>query len=766
MVLAVVLVCAGAAPADAVTVRDGLVTEDDLGGVTTKSVPRGAVNAFTRTVDGGAQTAVLRSSGPTPTIVVSRAVRASAAGRLRARTAKRWNRDDAAAARIKRFSGSSVVWTGSGLAGRVAVSGLAPKRARALAQEAVAAIKARLLIERQKTPWQRVTTFTGGKGPSTKQALQAFSMAFERVPGVRVPSGHIDQPGDGTLALRWAIARRGTMNKAQRAVVDRWTTWLRGAPKATSARAANLESDWTEIPSLTAEAQAQADVLAAKLGFPLTLALRVGTTQHDAANPGDMMATESAAEDGNASAGVPVSCWITVFKAGAVKMDTYRRELFAHEVFHCYQDQMSGEIATIAERYTNGTTWWVEGGADWAACNAVPGADKEPAIAEWRETPRFQLMDRTYDGVGFFTLLSGSGIDLWPRWPQIAKTESTYAAFNAAAGPEYDFIRRVWAASFLQDGARGEVWDLDPAQPCMPNPRPWQPSTLFIDDGTWDSLTARAYAARLYTLYSDADVIHFNVQDGDVRLNSDVPKVDETNLHDKYYCTDLQTDCTCPANSSRTGPPPPKISGAGGTILAVTGGRGGVIDSIEGMTREEYCKVKLGLIVPGRSIGDVYLGQSRKSVLRKVPGLVAIESGYTTKNANGLLLSGDALIGIVFQIHFGLCSSPALEPGGAAACKQQFPQSEPNQVASIQTSSQGYATKIGLGPGSDAAAVVDAFGAGYCEREPGTPEEKQPWSECRVPAAGGGMTTWGFTTKDGANYVLAVAVYNPKAMPD
>ena len=158
-----------------------------------------------------------------------------------------------------------------------------------------------------------------------------------------------------------------------------------------------------------------------------------------------MMSAESVAADDSPIAGVPVSCWITVFKAGAVEMDTYRAELFAHEVFHCYQAQMAGEIARIADRFTNGTTWWVEGGASWAACNAVPGAVAEPALGLWRETPRWQLMDRAYDAVGFFTLLTGYGIDLWTRWPQIVKTESTYAAFNAAAGPEYELIRRVWA---------------------------------------------------------------------------------------------------------------------------------------------------------------------------------------------------------------------------------------------------------------------------------------------------------------------------------
>ena len=138
--------------------------------------------------------------------------------------------------------------------------------------------------------------------------------------------------------------------------------------------------------------------------------------------------------------------------------------------------------------------------------------------------------------------------------------------------------------------------------------------------------------------------------------------------------------------------------GDGGTILAVTGGRGGVLGNVQGMTREQYCGVKLGLIVPGHSIGDVYLSQSRKSVLKAVPGLTPVEHGFTTKNANGLMLGGQGLIGIVFQIHFGVCSFPALKPADVPACKNIFTQSRPDQVATVQTSSPGYTTKGGLGP--------------------------------------------------------------------
>ena len=732
------------APAHASSPRDGLATADDAPGF-----------ALVRTVVHGPRaTAVLRAR---PRLLTSRAVatRSAAAARLAARRlAKRGAR----------------TWHEGVLAGSVLVRGGPTGQRAAIARQAVAAIRARLREAARRTPWEQATALGPGGRVSTRQAARVFSMAFERLPGVPAPAGTIDQPQDGTLALEWALARRRSMTAAQRAIVERWARRLHGAAAAGGHTAA-LEADWTEDAGLTAEAQVQAGVLAAKLKLPaLASELHVGSTAHLPEAPGAMMVTESVAADGDPSSGKPVSCWITVYHAGAVQAGTYRAELFAHEVFHCFQAQLAGELDRLADRFANGTTWWVEGGADWAACNAVPAALPEPALTGWLTTPRLTLAKRAYDGVGFFTLLSGYGVDVWGRWPAIARTTSTAGAYDAAVGTGHDIIRRGWGASFLGDAARGAAWDLDRSQPCLPAPSQLEPKDLFIADGETAALTADAYAARLYTLLSDADVIHFTVADDDVRLSSSNPALDTSALHDRYFCTDLQSDCHCPAPSARAGkPPPPRVDPDGGTVLAVTGGRSGVKGTLSGLTREQYCAIRFGLIVPGKSIGDAYLGQTRKSVLRAIDGLKPTERGTTTRTANGLLLGGGGLIGILYQVRFGVCSTPALEaaPGAGAACRSQFPQSHADQVAAVQTSGEQFATKGGLGPGSDADAVVARYGDQYCEREEGDgPPEQRPWLQCRVPS-GSGMTTWGFTvTKAGANIVQAVAVFNPKAIGD
>lgn len=718
---------------------------------------------------------VLRSGGRRPVLLVSRSVAAgSAAGaarvaaQLRRRAGSSWASDDAAAARAPRgtfVNAVAVFWRSGSSAGRVVVAGLPKATARRLAQEAVRRVIGRLRALRARTPWQESQARRAGSLPTTRDVLTAFSIAFGvRVPGIPAPRARPDRPTDGTLALHGAITRLGAMQPAQRRVVRRVLAGLHEAGGGTGARAA-IESDWTPSPLYQAKAVDAAGVLGVRLGFPLRLALRVGTST--VLRKDNALAVTEALSAAFTTSGAPKSCWITVHPPGAKETGVFEKEIITHEVFHCFQAQMGNDLGKFYSRSSAALDWMIEGGADWAACSAVPNPKPEQAFQEWLDSPSTALTDRVYAGVGFFLLLGDDGVDLWPRWPTIAKAANGAQAFEAAAGTTQPILGRIWAPSLVQEPARGASWDPG-AVPCRPTEVSFPPiQNLFLRDGQTAYVGAQPYAARLVSVFSDADVIHTALPDDQARLSSDRPPLDETQLHDRYYCTDLQSDCSCPANSARAGSPPPRINGDGETIIAVTGGQKGVAGKVEGLTREQYCGVKLGLIVPGRSIGDVYLGQTRKSLLKSVAGLVPIEHGFTTKTANGLLLRGDALIGIVFQIHFGLCSSPLLGGPGATACRQQFPQSKPDQVASVQTSSTSYATRDGLGPGSDAAAVVSSVGSGYCEREEGTPADEQPWHACHVPTAGGGSTTWGFTTtKAGANIVLAVAVFNPKAIAD
>lgn len=774
--LLVVLGLPGAATATTPTGADGLVTEADVGGLTAAAVRPGSlarwVAALPAPVRGRAATGVLRSAGRSPVTLVTRSVLSASAGdaarllvALRRRSGLRWARDDADAARMPGAQfrrGAAVVFASGPVVGRVAVAGLPRGLARAAVREAAAAVIARLRALQAETVWEQVSRPATGRAETTR-ALQAFSIAFDvRVPGVSVPPGRLGTIGDATVALWRTLGRLDAMSAAQRAVVRRVVASLR-APRTAGVRARAAGTDgWTASAPWQQEAQAAATVLGARLGFPLTLPLRVGT---QSSGGGTALAVTQPESAQGAGVGVPNVCFITVFPSGQATAGVYRVEIITHEVFHCFQAQMANDLGFLAKRV--GMSWVIEGGADWAACQAVPSPVVEPAFTTWLASPGTPLPDRAYDGVGFFTLLSVNGIDVWARWPQIVKSADTAAAFAAAVGPEHDRIRDGWAASLLQDPARGAGWD--PGQPaCRPASHPPKPHDVFLTDGQTASLTAPAFAARLLRLRADADVLHVTVPGGKLRVSSTAPAADLPGLGDRYLCVDAQSTCGCPHGSTRANDPPPqKVDADGGTVLALTGAETGTAGKVKGMTREEYCGVKLGRIVPGRSIGDVFLSQTRRSLLKKVAGLVPIERGFTTATANGLLLRGPAVAGdIHLQIHFGLCSSPALPPSGGAACRSQFTESTPDQVGSVQTFSDAFTTSGGLGPGSAAGDVVAAIGEQYCQREERQVDpQNAPWRECDLPG-GGGRTHWGFDTAPDHNTVLAVAVYNPRSFPD
>ncbi len=773
----------GTAWATAPVARDGLATIEDIGGLNAVAASRVAAARWAATLPapgrGSAATGVLRAAGGGTLTLVSRSVLTASAAdarrlaaTLRRRPAKRWARVDAAAARARLalFRGEAgTVFSSGPVVGRVAVAGVRPALARTAARSAATAIATRLRALRAQTVWQQVSS-PGGQGNQTTRALQAFAIAFGvRVPGVTVPRGRVGSVGDATATLWTALGRLREMSGPQQAVVRRVAASLGPAATATTgqaARAAKTTPVWTQSPALQAEAQAAGQLLAARLHFNLSLALVVGTTTAKA-GPGILAVTQPESVSGP-EAGVPVRCFITVYDDGAKTTGVFRTEILTHEMFHCFQAQMAGDLAGMTQRVARGTVWLVEGGADWAACQAVPDPVAEPAFSEWLGTPWVALSKRAYDGVGFFQLLSVNGIDVWPRWPQIMKSANTAAAYTAAVGDQGDTIRDDWAASALQEPARGPGWGPG-TPPCLPEPNPPPSHDVFVADGQKLTLKAPAFGARLLRLQADTDLVHVQVPDGKLRISSLSPAADVAGLGDRWFCVDRQSDCRCPHGSTRASDPlPQRVDPGGGTVLALSGVEGGLSGSIEGVTREEYCGVKLGLIVPGRSIGDAYLGQTRRSLLKAISGLGPIESGFSAADANGLLKLGPAVAGKIFlQIHFGLCSSPTIPAGARGACRAQFPQSTPDQVGSIQTFSDAFTTAGGLGPGSEASDVVAAVGAQYCEREPNSNDpQNAAWASCNVPDASGGRTTWGFDTTTDHNTVLAVAVFNPRSFPD
>jgi hypothetical protein len=568
------------------------VTSRDVAGLEPAAVPSAARRAWRAVLPPsartGAATGVLRGS---KVLLVSRAASTGSAARagalartLRRLSGARLARLDAAAIghSVRGPGVAHVVWSAGTLVGQVSVLG-AGRAGPGLARTAAAAARGRVAAALAKTAWVRVLDQVRPDGSvSVSTALQAFSLAIAPLPGVRVPAGPAGRIPDGTLAINWALSKLNRMTPAQRAAVEQVLARLRGAPQHSyrflgeGGVRARSAADWQPNAAYQQKAEQEALAIGAKLGFPLALKLHVGTGPADGTSDAYTVVTNA---KGDQDADPPTDCWVSVTPSGQNASPTYLLVNLAHEVFHCFQGQIDGVFLYNAEQ------WVIEGGANWAACNVVPGATDAGWWAQYLETPGTPLFEREYGADGFFSLLSQHGIDLWSRWPAIIHAAQTanFPAYANAVGAQQESILWDWASSYAQDAKRGADWVVSGAcAPAYTNPHPVPAS---VADGSQFKLTAPAWTTALVIPYSTADVVKIDPTSGHVRLSSG--SIDQLLVHgDTAYCTSSGGGCTCPGGSETL----ERINSSGGTFIALTGGPPGAEATVTGMTLEDYCK--------------------------------------------------------------------------------------------------------------------------------------------------------------------------------
>src|SRR3546814_10919255 len=85
--------------------------------------------------------------------------------------------------------------------------------------------------------------------------------------------------------------------------------------------------------------------------------------------------------------------------------------MIAHEVFHCFMHSLvhgDGNAASL------GPMWMKEGSAAWAGETLVEGsAQSSTWWLNWLVFSDRPLLWRTYDALGFWSLLDATGVDTW-----------------------------------------------------------------------------------------------------------------------------------------------------------------------------------------------------------------------------------------------------------------------------------------------------------------------------------------------------------------
>jgi hypothetical protein len=356
--------------------------------------------------------------------------------------------------------------------------------------------------------WQEITAGIQDGTVPKQTALQAFAYVYKvNIPGVTVPQGRddSDKPTSGSGVMRWVQANWDRLTPDQQAVINRYLVTdpsyrkieASQAPGATPSTAAVTSGGaakpefrllslpkWSPInltmapdaPSDLSNAMAidlAADIarLGPELGMPVitpgSLALpNIELIMSDTDGAGALLETHATMLLGHYE-----PCEVTAYKnawqnqqvtgSGGIS-DALHAEI-THEAVHCYQRVIWGSLATANQI----PSWIVEGTALYLA--GMDTGITEPMVpSTWRNhylTPEQSLTDRSYDAIGYYSLLTHEGRDLWklmrPAWQAAAAATSgpdRSNAFIAVLNGDGPDIRNNWAASYLRESSWSDPW--------------------------------------------------------------------------------------------------------------------------------------------------------------------------------------------------------------------------------------------------------------------------------------------------------------------
>jgi hypothetical protein len=494
-----VLCCAGTAStasAAKVAPRAAVVGHGDVAGLTVDQASASAwLHLVSRHAGSGARasTTVVKSAGSPKLLIVSHAlvardgVHASAAKRaLGAVSPARANGVDARALGVRASAmrkAQRIAWRDGSVLGQLVVVGAS--RDDALVQRLQDVVRARVRRTLGQPAWDalmaRVAAHGGRADAST--AVQAFSLAVARLPGVRVPTGPKGSIPEGTLAISWVLANYGRLTPGVRRAFDKAVRRAFGLSGHPPAGGAQLEA---------VKAQAIAFV-SQKAGVELTLPVDVVRGYPASGRGAAVLAVDGAGKYRSSQA--PARCIISV-------RGNASRTLIAHEVFHCLQVQLAGR-ADALPALDSGRAWLGEGSASYAGClfSQDGAAPYKRAYAGYLEQPTTPLAGRTYDAVGFFAHLDQVGAGALSTVQRAIGAPSIPAAYPALVNEGGADIFGSWASSLYRLPARGSAWDVSGA--CAPaRSHAADPTPIVVSGKAPILLSAAAYAAHPYELFT------------------------------------------------------------------------------------------------------------------------------------------------------------------------------------------------------------------------------------------------------------------------
>ena len=307
--------------------------------------------------------------------------------------------------------------------------------------------------------------------------------------------------------------------------------------------------------------------IASKIGHPLSLPISVvmNRTQMEG---GDVLAYAVPIDSSGEQTGAPAGCEIHINPSLYHQRDTADANItYAHELFHCFEFM---DFPTIAA-FGAAPKWLKEGEAEWVGNTLVPPSDRIDSFSFWNRyllDIGIPLFDRSYDAIGFFSLMTESGEDTWHLLDPMLRAGSSADAYSLAANTT---LRRDWASSLARQPELGSGWNA--TGPGITQYK-YAPETNVLRKGTVLTKTVAPYTNALIKFSPATDVVTITTNTFNSRLHEAGGRNIDGLSGSTNYCVNECNKCTEMQMMDKLPP--------GTTWLAVTGDVMGATYTVSG----------------------------------------------------------------------------------------------------------------------------------------------------------------------------------------
>jgi hypothetical protein len=316
------------------------------------------------------------------------------------------------------------------------------------------------------------------------------------------------------------------------------------------------------------------------------------------------------------------------------------RKIVAHEMFHAFSMSYNQRRSTV---YRSLPQWLVEGGAEFAAESfAGPGVTptEQNTWPVWLHHPERPLERRTYDGVGFLSLIAQGHGNPWSLLPN---------RYPDATDPIVDFLNLVpaesgtvmdlWAATTVHDASFGPSFA--PTGPGMPDMAPVVSPTSITVDGDAVTQTSVASSSALPVTFDTQNAFTLTVDE-----TSDAGVIVFANHQQQgwgsagkqaTYCV-AAGGCECPNHASPASPG--TIQGAPGRVKIILATAVGLHPSASSLTLRLQSKAQACAQTPPDDLARCLVGRWKSDPMQST-----LDMNGTTMHMTG----GDGIRAVLDQ---------------------------------------------------------------------------------------------------------------------